>query len=332
MWEKLLQYANTYPSPHNSQPIKIKIIDEEHAEVFYDKRLGLPAESFGVAFGYVCCGVFLEMLSITSANMGYRIQEILSYEEMDFTNTDPLHLIGKLTLHKESNAHSQFALQDIEQRQTSRLAYEARLAPVDVIDAANKEAEKFGQILHITTDAKLVKEIIYVNQRTLFYDLENNEVRKEIKGYLRFSRKEAAETKDGLSAECLVVSGSLLKFFINNHNLWSFPFIGALLKTVYLNSMKGVPQIAWLTGKFDDNKEYLRAGRCFIRIWLIFTQHDIYLHPFGSVITNTRAHKEFCDLVSEKEEKGMAWMLFRFGYSKKPPVAFRRDIEEMIIK
>lgn len=331
MWKKFLSYAYTYPSPHNSQPIKIKIIDEQKAEVYYDKKLGLPAESFGVAFGYVCAGVFLELLKITAANMGYHIEEKLSYKEMDFQSSEYLHFIGELTLRRPLHTQEQFTLDDIQKRQTSRLPYDTILAPQEVIDVAKKEAEKFGHILHITTDKKLVKEIIYVNQRTLFYDLEDTHVRNEIRGYLRYSEKEAAEKRDGLSAECLVVPGILLKFLMEHHAVWSWPLLGSFIKQVYLNSMRGVPQIAWLTGPFNNNEDYLRAGRCFIRSWLIFTKYNIYLHPFGSVITNPRAHKEFCNLVSEKEEKGMAWMLFRFGYSKKPPKAFRREVEAMII-
>jgi len=331
MWKQLLTYAYTYPSPHNSQPIKIKIISDEKAEIYYDKKLGLPAESFGIAFGYVCAGVFIELLSIAAANMGYRLKEKVSFKKMDFHSSDILHHIGELTLQKEGDITSPFTLKDILERQTSRLAYSSTLAPREALDAVSKEAEKYGYDLHVTTDSKLVKEIIYVNQRTLFYDLDDEAVRNEIRGYLRYSKKEAEEKKDGLSAECLVVPGTLLKFLMDHHSVWSLPVVGSLIKKIYLNSMKGVPQIAWLTGPFKTNEDYLRAGRCFIRIWLIFTQNTIYLHPFGSVITNARAHKEFCDLVGEKEMYGMAWMLFRFGYSEKPPKALRRPVEEMII-
>jgi hypothetical protein len=49
-----------YPSPHNSQPIKVRVLDEFRAEFFYDLDLGLPAEKFGIPFGHVCAGVFLE--------------------------------------------------------------------------------------------------------------------------------------------------------------------------------------------------------------------------------------------------------------------------------
>lgn len=331
MWEKLLHYAYTYPSPHNSQPMKVKLQGEDTAEIYYDKLLGLPAESYGVAFGYVCAGVFLELLQIAAENMGYSIEEKLSYDEMDFKKDTHLHFIGKLTLKKSPRSHSPFSLEDIVNRQTSRLPYTSTFASEEVIKSASHEAESYRFTLHMTTDAHLVREIIYVNQRTLFYDLDNEAVRNEIKGYLRYSRKEAAEKKDGLSAECLDVPGILLQFLMEHHGVWSWPLIGSFIKYVYLNSMEGVPQIAWLTGQFMSNKDYLRAGRCFIRIWLIFTKQHMYLHPFGSVITNPRAHKEFCNLVSEKEENGMAWMLFRFGYSKRPPKAFRRDVEAMII-
>jgi len=67
-----------------------------------------------------------------------------------------------------------------------------------------------------------------------------------------------------------------------------------------------------------------------MRIWLELTEAGVYLHPFGSVITNERAHREFCELVGEAERAGMAWMLFRLGYSREPPRAYRQPLSEMV--
>ena len=42
-----------------------------------------------------------------------------------------------------------------------------------------------------------------------------------------------------------------------------------------------------------ENLDYIEAGRCFMRLWIAFTVHDVYLHPFGTVITNPRSHAAF---------------------------------------
>jgi hypothetical protein len=55
----------------------------------------------------------------------------------------------------------------------------------------------------------------------------------------------------------------------------------------------------------------------------------LHLHPFGSVITNPRAHGELVDIVGDEENADMIWMLFRVGYSRRPPESHRRDLGEM---
>jgi hypothetical protein len=69
-----------------------------------------------------------------------------------------------------------------------------------------------------------------------------------------------------------------------------------------------------------------------MRLWIAFTVHDVYLHPFGTVITNPRSHAAFVASAGLREDGGsMAWMLFRFGHSSQPPVAFRRELDAMVL-
>ncbi len=105
------------------------------------------------------------------------------------------------------------------------------------------------------------------------------------------------------------------------------------IKKIYLNTMRGVRQVAWLTGPFDSFDDYVRAGECFMNVWILLTEHNIYLHPYGTVITNPISHKAFVELVGETEQGGdMAWMLFRLGYSKKPPMSYRRTLNDMLLE
>ena len=56
--------------------------DETTADLFYDLDRGLPAESYGIPFGHVCAGVFLESLTVVAAARGLRVVEAL--EQMRF--------------------------------------------------------------------------------------------------------------------------------------------------------------------------------------------------------------------------------------------------------
>ena len=328
-WADILEYARRYPSPHNTQPIKLRI-EGPRAELFYDLDLGLPAESYGIPFGSVCAGVFIETVSIAAHGLGYRVDEALDFTPMDFTRRDRLHPLGTLTLTPAlAGSPGDLDPRLLLERRTSRLPYAPRQVPAAALDDARRAAAERGHVLAGTSDRALVDRIIRLNQQTLFYDLENPDVRDEIRGWLRYSERHARRTADGLSARCLALPGPLMRLFLGNHWIWNVPALGAVLRRVYLRSMRGVTQAGWIKGPFSDEREYTEAGRTLLRVWLVLTRHGLHLHPFGSVITNPRAHRELVRIVAEQEGADMIWMLFRVGYSRRPPESHRRSVVEM---
>ena len=328
-----MEDARHYPSPHNSQPIKLRPLDERTAEIFYDLDLGLPAESFGIPFAHVCAGVFLEGLHAVAEGLGFVVTERLDLREMDFDSPDRLHSLGTVSLapreatQAERARHSLFLA-----RQTSRRPYDATLVREAVIESATAVAAAGGHTFRTTAERRAVRGLVHINQATLFSDLENDAVYDEIMTWLRFSRGEALAKGDGLSAEAMLMPGRVLRFAMAHRGLWRAPVIGALVRGIYLNTMRGVRQLGWLEGPFDGPGDYLEAGRTFMRVWLGLTANGVYLHPFGTVITNPGSHRAFVEAVGAEEGEGrMAWMLFRFGHSKRPPVAHRRPAESMLI-
>ncbi|MDQ5886488.1 MAG: hypothetical protein QG628_885 [Patescibacteria group bacterium] len=328
---KILEDVRLYPSPHNSQPIRVKIIDDLHLEIYYDKHYGLPAESFGAQFGYVCTGIFLYSLGVVAGHYGYGTKEEMLLSEMDFTIDTRLHLMAKIELSKLESPQNPELYGSFLKRQTSRIPYDNKLVDETAIQEAKQIAIKYGQLLNVESDATVVSKIIDINQKTLFLDMENDAVYNELMEWLRFSEAESMTKADGLSAKTMLINGSVLKFFMKHRALWNMPVIGKLVKKIYLNTMRGVRQVAWLTGPFENYQDYINSGKCFMEVWLCLTKHNVHLHPYGTVITNSQSHKAFVELVSEKEDGAMAWMLFRLGYSDVPPKSYRRPLDRMII-
>lgn len=333
LWRLILQDVRWYPSPHNSQPIKVKPTSATQAVLYYDKKLGLPAEDYGIAFGFVCMGTFLESLRIVAAAAGYEVKSRLVLQDMDFTAKEVLHEFAQVELRKrKATSEDKRLLAVFKKRQTSRRPYDNKLVDKRVIDGATKIAEDFGYDFQTTTNTNLIKQIIAINQKTLFDDLKRDPVYAELMEWIRFSKREAAEKADGLSAQTMLMPGRVLRFAFKHRGLWETPLIGQFFKWVYLRTMQGVRQVGWLNGPFSKPMDYVVAGQCFIRQWLYFTEHSVFLHPYGTVITNPTSHRAFVDLVQADENSGeMVWMLFRFGYSKQPPQSFRRPAQLMII-
>lgn len=332
-WPVLLDEVRRYPSPHNSQPITVRVLDERRAQVFYDLDRGLPAESFGIPFAHVCAGVFLESLVTVAAGHGWAVGESLRLAEMDFSSPQRQHLLGTVELDAVPvTAAAVEQLEAFRRRRTSRRPYDRRLVDAAVLAEVDAVAAAAGQEFGRTAEQSLVDDLIRINQETLFDDLRDDAVHAEILTWIRTSRRQAAATRDGLSAETMLIPGPLLRIAMRHRWLWDLPVIGRLFRRVYLNTMRGVREVGWLAGPFDGPAGHVAAGRCFLRVWLAFTRHGVSLHPFGTVITNPRSHAAFAARTGVDESGGrMAWMLFRYGTSDVPPQAWRREPAAMLL-
>ncbi len=67
-------------------------------QLFYDLDRGLPAESYGIPFGSVCAGIFIESVAVAAHGFGFELVERLDYSPMRFDSTQRLHRLGSLTL------------------------------------------------------------------------------------------------------------------------------------------------------------------------------------------------------------------------------------------
>ncbi|BBG02038.1 MULTISPECIES: hypothetical protein [Pseudonocardia] len=343
-WPYLLDEARAYPSPHNSQPIVVRVLDAGRAELLYDLERGLPAENFGIPFGQVCAGVYVESLATVAAPHGWSVTAELRDEGLDFDADAHHQPLGTVELTRTAiTPQAQADLAAFRRRRTSRRPY--RSLPVDpaVLAEAGAIAAAAGHDFGHTDRRELVDRIVRINQETLFDDLRNDAVHAEILAWLRTSDRAAEATRDGLSARTLLLPGPLLGFAMRHRGMWDLPLAGPLLRRIYLNTMRGVRELGWLTGPFASPLDHVEAGRVFLRIWLAFTRAGVYLHPFGTVITNPRSHAAFTDAAGidaqgadteadgEADGERMAWMLFRYGHSAEPPRALRRELSEMLL-
>ncbi len=332
-WGPILDQARLYPSPHNSQPIKVRVDSDTTAQVFYDLDRGLPAENFGIPFGHVCAGVFLESLATVAAAHGFAVAETPSLTDMNFDATDRLHRLATITLTEVPVTDEAVARAvAFGERRTNRRPYNNRLVPDEALAGVSALAAAAGHAFGVTDDKATVRDIIRINQATLFDDLRNDAVYAEIMEWLRFSEPVAISRGDGLSARAMLMPGPVLKFAMGKRGLWEAPLIGPAIKSMYLRTMRGVPQVAWFEGPFGGPGDYLEAGRLFMKAWIELTQRGVALHPLGTVITNPRSHARFVEAAGITEESPrMAWMLFRLGYAPTPPIAHRRPVEDMVI-
>src|ERR1700722_16711483 len=115
-WDPIIQTALRTPSPHNTQPWRLRIRDDRHAMLFMERARTLPDEDTTGHFLRCAMGMFLESLRIVSANAGLA----LCYTLIDDDVPGPFIGFAELELGGFSEP-SQYPDSLFQSRKTSRL-------------------------------------------------------------------------------------------------------------------------------------------------------------------------------------------------------------------
>ena len=334
-WHRIAVYAQRCPSPHNTQPFRLRILDQRNAELVFLPRRGLPTADPLGRFTWLTAGIFAEICSIAAHGEGYALAVEWDHSPMYADgDTETPQTLALMTLRKSRSKIADLDPQLILDRHTSRLPYDGTPVPAEVIAELKAEAERLGHRFETRSDREAIRWVVELNKQALFHDLDNDPLRTELTKWLRYDRREEDLMRDGLSARCLTFSPTLFRSFFTRHRFWTMPLVRNIVGTVYGTTMKGIGTIGWLRGPYRNSKDWVAAGTCMIRLWLTLTKHGIYWHPYGSVITSEDARTNMIRYLRLPEEAGggdMVWLLLRLGRSKEPPLSHRLPLEEIIL-
>ena len=73
-WREIARYAVTCPSPHNTQPYRLRLVSSSEAEIVFLPRRGLPVGDPLGRFTWLTAGIFAEICSIAAHSLGYELQ------------------------------------------------------------------------------------------------------------------------------------------------------------------------------------------------------------------------------------------------------------------
>ena len=334
-WQALGRFAQKTPSPHNTQPFRLRIIDRTRAEVVFLPRRGLRVADPLGRFTWLTAGIFVEICSIAAHSLGYELHATFDHSPMYLDgDVETPQVVAQLSLHHRGQPIDDIAAELILQRRTSRLPYDGTACPPNVIAELKAEAARLGHAFETRTDSEAIRWVVELNKQALFHDLDDDKLRTELIQWLRFSAREEDLLNDGLSARCLTFNGTLLRSFFLQHWFWTMPGVRNVVGAIYGATMKGIGTIGWLRGPYVDSADWVAAGKVMIRLWLLLTRHGLYWHPYGSVITSESARRNMIEYLRLPEESGgeeMAWLLVRLGRSPEPPLSRRLPVHDMLL-
>lgn len=330
-WDKILEYGRWAPSPHNMQPWLFKKGPDNTITLMYDPKRLLPGTNPTGTFMHVSFGILNETLSIAAAPLGLNVEATY----LDGVKLDPKaegpQPLATLRL-VDRKLPETLDRQLILDRRTSRLPYDGKPVDAKVLDELSKIAKDYGHLLEFSSDPEQVKWVVRLNADTMFYDMSKAVTRDEVSSWMRFSKTDAIKRADGLAAYAMHVPGFLMWLFANVNWAFRLPGVYQLVRTVYERGMSGTATVAWISGPFETPAECDKTGHMMARLWLTMTKYGVYLHPFGSVITNEQANAQMTDHFKSETRDHNLWMLLRLGYGKKPPQAQRIPLAQTIIR
>jgi hypothetical protein len=329
LWLELLEFGRWAPSPHNMQSWRFRIETDDSVTLLFDPDRLLPDTDPTGRFCTVGFGILLETLMIAAAPHHLAVHAEFIVRELDPHKKGP-QPFARLTLVPRSSEET-LSRQLILDRRTSRLPYDGVPVAQAVLDELSAVAGNFGHKLEFSTEPKQVDWVVRLNAETMFFDMSEARSRNEVGHWMRFSYADACARADGLAAYAMHFPGWLMRQFVVRNWLFTLAGVFQMVRAFYVRSMRGTRTVAWLSGPFEVHEDWVNAGRMMARLWLTMTKHGVYLHPFGSVITNPKSHALMAEHFANADRQHDLWMLVRLGHSELPPQAKRIPLAQLLV-
>lgn len=333
VWVSLLEIAIHSPSPHNVQPWRVRILNDREADLFIDSTRTLPKEDLTGSFIILTMGMFIEALRLLAAHNGFALayttihepswyaDEILKCPQQTFLP------FAHLILTPDGNISSEINPALFLKRRTSRLSLKPDPVPTTVSDELKQLASTCNQRYEQITDAQTIERILEKNTEAVFEDLNDPNYHDEIVQWFRFTKRDALATRDGLDYRCMNTSRAAYWLTARVPQLLQLPLTSGILARVYRSQLGLIPTVGMLAGDFWAAESALKTGGFLMRFWLETARQDLYIHPYGNLVTNKRAAEWLL------KETGIPkiWLIFKIGFSSEPPQSYRRSVEEILL-
>jgi hypothetical protein len=315
-WDQIDSLARLAPTSHNTQPFRIRPLDEHHAEIVVLADRLLPREDHGNLYMASAFGILAETIRLAGLHNGL----VVDVAPMDGVVPAALHerlrtVVGRIEVTGQCTPCDQRAL--LEARRTSRLPYHGRVVPPDSVRALGVAAARHGQRFLAFDDEATVRWMMRRNVDAVIDNLQLDDERAEIRGWYRSGKTPAIG--DGLWVEPMNQPSWELRAAFAAPHVFGLPGIRQVASAHYVHTQRGTRHVALICGAFRTWPELIAAGRMLLDLWLEMARHDVYMHPMGSMLTNPR----YAEAVARRFGVDDCWLALRFGYSDPPPRAPR---------
>jgi hypothetical protein len=326
----VLRLGITAPSPHNTQPWRIKLVSGTEAMLFLDPRRRLWATDPPGRQGHISHGTLLEMTAIAATSLGYRLEtEMLPDGEMTVAEygrkpTATLRLVAARGCAIDPLSSR------ILSRRSSRLPHEGPA----VTDTERAVIENQAQVGGVEVDwvpRDMHTQVLDIAARAMTIEVQTRLLFDETLRWFRFSEREIARKGDGLHLDTSGLHGlqlTLGRWSLTPRTWHRFYNRLPYLKS-FVNAVRSTRALLTLTTPTNTMLDWIVAGRAYMRAQLAADAYGLRFQPISQVLQEypqmDTLRDEFNKLMGVYEPSKIQ-MLVRVGRTRQPGLSPRRDL------
>ncbi len=316
---EIINYGAMAPSSHNAQMWQVKILSDHELIVMLDPNHTLPQVDPLNRESMISLGCFIE--NMVEAAPKYNLAANVRILAQNTADTEIAAVVFKP---KTMDGNWDKAIENIENRHTLRIPYlKKELTKPDLNRLKGVSQNSVYFPLNSREGQYLKEAIIQATKQQVADDAKQN----ELAGLMRFSKKEAAANKDGLTPEMMGLSGIAKWFvttFFNQNTVLSKSFRKQTVSTVKKQAENCAGFII-ISSPDQSIESLVNSGRTLEKLLLKATELKIAVHPLSAPLEESPWQEEIAGAIGIKQE---VQMILRVGYVKDygKPVSQRRAV------
>jgi hypothetical protein len=331
---RAIAYGVNAPNPHNTQAWKFKNVTDLETLFYVDEHRLIPMTDPPARQIHIGCGCFIETLAVGATGMGYATSVDYLPEgpySREETGRKP---VARITLDKREGLQKDEFYDYVFERQTNRKNYGGPPlsgAEIDSLRASyNDDSVEFLSV----NDPEEMRPLFNIFYKAMEIECVTRRLYEETMIWFRFSEKERAKKRDGLSVPQMGMGGlkkAFLEWYLNNGNpsrWFSKTSINRYLGLVKqgIDSSQG---IVFLKTRTNNQLDWIGTGRAYARISLAATKHGLSLQPQSQVLQEypemIELQEEFNRLLGVKDDEKVQ-MATRIGRAERAYYPYRRNL------
>ncbi len=318
---QILAYTALSPSGHNTQPWKVEVNTNSEIIIQSDSSRWLPQVDPSNKETFLSLAAFAETMKLASLEMGYDSE--INIVANDLKDKD----IFKVKF-KEISPIKNNNLNLIKKRVTTRTNYDTKVIRPDQINEITNIAPEL--IKYYPLDSNEGKWIADNLPQAIEEQSFNDQKQKELSNWLRFTKEEAKDNQDGLTAEALGmnwIARFLWYSFFNEKTAMGNSFRKKAVDTAK-EQVKNCSGFLVITSKDNSIDSLFETGKIYQKASLKLTELGILHHTMSQLLEEEPWANE---IKSSLKLKSPVQFVMRIGYGEPAAPSIRRPVDSFLV-